>query len=445
MRVSREAKLALEERFGRDLLPCLANPFLDPEELRKIQLRRVRHLVDRAFAELPFYRDKYGAVGFRPGDVRSWDDFARLPAVTKRELVEAFPERCVNRNYRWDGLFSTRSSGSSGQTLLIKVDLDAVIVDTLQGVRQFWLQSRGAYRDGQLVVHLYTVPWWFPSVGDHYRSAFVSSLVPTPKVAGILADLQPHVLSCYPTNLAALLPFARKFSHRLSLAVVHSEQSTRRQREEWSEQLGVPVLDEYSSEEATRIALELPCGHYHVCEDTVVLEVVQPDSLGPQRPGQPGLAVVTNLLNEAMPFIRYVQGDLVRTDESVCSCSVRWARIGGVDGRSNDSFVSRLGRAVPAGTVLDVTYRWMFDAGVTLREFELVQEGEDRVRAVFVPADGTPEPKLRASVAHLEDLLGACLEHPVHVTAQLVSSLPSSPGKRRPIRRTFASRAHAAA
>ncbi len=62
------------------------------------------------------------------------------------------------------------------------------------------------------------------------------------------------------------MPHAREFASTLCVAVTHSEYSSRAQRQAWSKELGVPVLDEYSSEEATRIALELPCGHYrHPC------------------------------------------------------------------------------------------------------------------------------------------------------------------------------------
>jgi len=47
----------------------------------------------------------------------------------------------VSKRYKPEQLYSTRSSGSSGQTLLIRVDHDAIVTDTLQGVRQFFLQS----------------------------------------------------------------------------------------------------------------------------------------------------------------------------------------------------------------------------------------------------------------------------------------------------------------
>jgi len=222
--------------------------------------------------------------------------------------------------------------------------------------------------------------------------------------------------------------------YHLYLAVTHSEYSSRHARTAWAERLGCPVLDEYSSEEATRIALEMPCGHYHVCEDSVHLGVLDPATLKPQTPGQSGIAVVTNLLNSAMPFIRYVQGDLVTQPAEPEPCDINWSQISSIDGRVNDAFLNKHGRKVPAGSLLDVTYRWMFDRNLHLAQFELVQKRPDFVVATFVLGATTAETRLRAAISHLEDLLAMCLEHPVNVRANVVTSFPAQSGKRRPIR-----------
>src|SRR5262249_42622359 len=152
-------------------------------------------------------------------------------------------------------------------------------------------------------------------------------------------------------------------------------------------------------------SLELPCGHQHVCEDAVHLEVLHPDTLRPQIAGQPGLAVVTNLLNEAMPFIRYVQGDYVTRPASPAPCLIGWSQLADIGGRVNDSFLNLRGQVTPAGTILDVVYRWMFDAGLPIREFELVQTAPDMIRATFIPDAAATEARIQVSVGHLRDLL----------------------------------------
>ena len=414
---------------------CMEHPFLPVEKIRVQQLERVRELVELAYNDIPVYRAKYQAAGFSPSDLREFDDIQKIPVITKPELIAAFPDGCVNPRYHREDLFPTRSSGSSGQTLLIRVDYNAILIDTIQGVRQFALQSGMKYHPDDLLCHVYTVPWWYDSVDGKYQTAFISNLIPPAQVAQHLREMRPHILSLYPSNLEALMPHVDEFASSLYLAVTHSEYSSRATRDEWSRRLGVPVLDEYSSEEGTRIALELPGGAYHVCEDTVHLDVLHPETLAPQAPGEPGLAVITNLLNEAMPFIRYVQGDYVTVPANPRPSNVNWGQIESLDGRINDAFVNRDGRQIPAGSILDATYRWMFDCDLHLDQFEMVQRAVDLVEARFVPAPGLPEAKLRGSIAHLEDLLSLCLEHPVQVKAEAVDVFAPRPGKRRPIRR----------
>ncbi|WP_375787131.1 phenylacetate--CoA ligase family protein [Bradyrhizobium sp. Pha-3] len=432
---SNEAAPELVAATANYLGECMRHPYLPVSEIRARQFARIKELVELAYRDIPVYRAKYDAAGFKPEHLRDYDDIQKIPVITKPELVAAFPDQCVNKKYKPENLFPTRSSGSSGQTLLIRVDYDAVITDTIQGVRQFAMQSGGNYRAEDLLAHVYTVPWWFDSIGGDYPTAFISNLIPPARVAQHLRYLGPKILSLYPSSLDALMPHVDEFRSSLNLAVTHSEYSSRTARAEWSRQLGVPVLDEYSSEEATRIALEMPNGQYHVCEDTVHLDVLDPVTMEPQAAGQSGIAVITNLLNEAMPFIRYVQGDYITQPANPVPSDINWSQIASIDGRLNDAFVNRDGRKVPAGSILDATYRWMFDCNLHLAQFEIVQRGVDLVEARVVLGQDTPMSRLRGSVAHLEDLLAACLEHPVRVQANALLVFPPKVGKRRPIRR----------
>jgi phenylacetate-CoA ligase len=434
MRTQNESPEFFRTGASSYLKSCMEHPFLPVSKIRQQQLDRISALVEMAYSDIPIYRDKYKAAGFSPSDLHTYDDIQKIPVITKREMIAAFPAGCLNPRFRSEHLFATRSSGSSGQTLLIRVDYDAILTDTIQGIRQFSLQSGGKYRADDLLAHVYTVPWWYDSVDGKYPTAFISNVTPPARVAKHLREISPRLLSCYPSNLEALLPYADEFCSELYLAVTHSEYSSKYARNIWSERLGCPVLDEYSSEEATRIALEMPCGTYHVCEDSVHLDVLDPTTFKPQIAGQSGTAVITNLLNEAMPFIRYVQGDSVTQPTDPKPCAITWSQISTIDGRINDAFINKHGRKVPAGSLLDITYRWMFDRDLHLAQFELIQKSPDLVEATFVLGGTTVETRLRGSIVHLEDLLAMCLEHPVKVKANVVAAFPARTGKRRPIR-----------
>jgi phenylacetate-coenzyme A ligase PaaK-like adenylate-forming protein len=65
------------------------------EATRAWQLKRIIRLVERAYAQVPLYRETYQAAGIDPRDVRDWDDVARLPTIAKSDLIEGFPERVL--------------------------------------------------------------------------------------------------------------------------------------------------------------------------------------------------------------------------------------------------------------------------------------------------------------------------------------------------------------
>jgi len=432
---ARNAHAEYFSNSGNDYLKvCMQHPYLTREQIQEQQFRRISELVELAYRDIPVYREKYKAAGFSPSNLRSYNDIQHIPVITKEELIKAFPDRCINPHYDYHDLFATRSSGSSGETLLIRVNEDAILSDTVQGVRQFALQSQGLYRPEHMLTHVYTVPWWYDSLEGRYPTSFISNVIPPDRVAKYLKEVSPHILSCYPSNLESLLPFAKEYRTNLYLAVTHSEASSSLSRQAFSKILGCPVLDEYSSEEATRIALELPCGHYHVCDDAVHLDVLNPLTLEPQKPGSSGLVVVTNLLNNAMPFIRYVQGDYVTQPIDTSPCEIQWSQISSLDGRINDAFINMHGRKIPAGSLLDVTYRWMFDRDLHLKQFEICQKERNLVKASVVLGGSTPDSKVLSAQGHLEELLAMCLEHPVSVIINIVDSLATDSKKRRPIR-----------
>jgi phenylacetate-CoA ligase len=143
-KTSPEFRQALLLSYNSDFLKSLYEvPFLPFELIEKYQFERIRNLVTLAYEKIPVYREKYQKEGFEPEDLKSWEDYHCLPVITKDELIAAFPKQCVNPDYDINDLFPTRSSGSSGKTLRIYVDPQAIITDTLQGIRQFWLQSGG--------------------------------------------------------------------------------------------------------------------------------------------------------------------------------------------------------------------------------------------------------------------------------------------------------------
>ncbi|MEO8377122.1 MAG: hypothetical protein ABI579_05565 [Candidatus Sumerlaeota bacterium] len=367
-------------------------PQMSREEMQAWQFQRIQELVAHAYENVPFYRDLYDSVSFRPGDLKTWQDFARLPIVTKDQVIQNYPDRMLAREVNRDDLVISRSSGSSGKVLDIAYDSKAMTTYILAGLRLYRMGF--SYRPRHKQLYVYTSPYPMNSLMGLYPMVFVSTLAPIREIIDAIVREKPDLLVCYPSHLKQILqemtPADRNALH-LKFVSVNSEMSTQRERDDMAEFLRCPVLDEYSSEELTRIAAQCTAKNYHVFEDINFMEIVDADETGL------GTLIGTNLHNTAMPMIRYAQNDLGRIGDFQCACGWKFRRLSGLEGRRNDSFLLPSGKLLNSGFLLDTTYEFLLEHRTAVRDFCLMQKASDLIVLEIVPGDGWSE-KISAQI-----------------------------------------------
>ena len=270
-------------------------PYHDYEEIKDWQLKRISEIVDYAYENIPLYHKKYSKIGYKKGMIKTWEDFNRLPILYKDELIDGFPNEIVKKLE--DLNLSTRSSGSSGRFVTLSLSLEAIYTDTIQGVRQFMLQTGNNYYPEDIVLFIYTLPWWIRNINGKYKQDFLPTTSSVEDVIKKLKEIKPKIISTYPTYLTKMASYGIDLKqYGVEFVIVHSEQSTRQSRDLLEKELNVKVLDEYSSEELTRIALECPKHTYHLEEDACYIEIVDPKTKLNKKYGERGVVVGTNLL-----------------------------------------------------------------------------------------------------------------------------------------------------
>lgn len=267
----------LNKMLSNDFQSILNFPKNPMEEIKKYQLRKLSELVDYAYINIPLYQKKYSAVSYKLHSIKTLEDFEKLPILYKDELIEGFSSDIVKSIE--DFKYSTRSSGSSGKFVTIAVDLEAIYLDTLQGIRQFYWQSDFQYKRRDRVLFIYTCPWWINNINGEFRFDYLPTTTKPQETLKYIKQTRPLIISTYPTYLQMLCKFNVKLcDYGVQFVIVHSEQSIKRIRNDMAKVLGVKVLDEYSSEELTRIALECHHGNYHIEEDSCYVEVLNPET-----------------------------------------------------------------------------------------------------------------------------------------------------------------------
>jgi phenylacetate-CoA ligase len=361
-------------------------PYLSRDEMQARQLERVRELVTHGYETVPFYHARYRDVAFEPGDLKRWEDFEKLPTVTKEDVIESYPERIVSTEYADANLIVSRSSGSSGKVLDVAYPASTLARYAVATIRMYGMGFD--YRPWHRHLYVYTSRYPFDSIFGLYPLFFVSTLTPIPEILRKMIQVNPHLLVCYPSHLRQISEMASGAELqkiRPQLISVSSELSSQAERDELSSRFGCPVLDNYSSEEMARIAAQCLHKTHHVFEDMNVIEIV--DESGVPTSGL-GSVVATNLCNFASPLIRYEQNDFAEVSASECPCGRRFRALSNLQGRCNDSFRMPSGRVLTSGFLLDATYEFLLEERDAVRDFCLIQESSASVLLEIVAGKG---------------------------------------------------------
>jgi phenylacetate-CoA ligase len=403
-------------------------PHLSRNEMQAWQFKRLRQLVRHAHQHIPYYRELYHSISFEPEDLRTWDDFRKLPVVRKDDVVAHYPDRMLQAGSDMDTLIISRSSGSSGKVLDIAYDCEAMVTYVLAGLRLY--QMCFDYRPWHKQLYVYTSPYPLNSLFGLYPLHFLHTLTPTHQILAALRTVKPDLLVIYPSILKQVTQVSTDTDRavcRLKAISVNSEMSTQVERDTIARAFGCPVLDEYSSEELTRIAAQCRHKTYHVFEDINYLEIL--DDNGNPSDGL-GTVVGTNLHNFAMPMIRYQQDDLAHLQESHCACGWRFRALTDLQGRRNDSFVMPSGKVLSSGFLLDATYEFLLTYRTAVRDFCLIQDTRTAVTLQIVRGDGWTEPVGKKIVERLQSLFEPGVVVRVHLVAECMKT---KSGKRNPI------------
>jgi phenylacetate-CoA ligase len=417
-----------------DLARLLSLPALlrhrraDRAAIVAFQERQLRRLVSHAAARVHVYRQRYRAHGVRPADVRSIADLAALPIVAKGEL-QALPiaER-VAEGVDAAHLLARRTSGSTGQPFEIRrTRVEALCLDLLwrRATRELGILRRDRVAAVQLVRGHGLCSDRFPRRALRrfglYRHARISCLLEPAAIVAELRRVAPDVITGFPSVLAHLadeLGAEGLHGIRPRLIDVGGELLTEPMRERIAAVFQATVVQHYASHELQMIAWQCRAtGDLHVCDDGVIVEVLDGDC--PVPPGGTGELVATALHSFAMPFIRFRLGDLVTRGAEACPCGSPFSTLRVVQGRVLDYF--RLpGRSLhPYHVISTIRDGWDWIA-----RFQLVQDRIDAIAVRVVPRV-TPSP---GSLERLREAVLARIGAGVAVRVDLVREIGRDAG-----------------
>ena len=416
-------------KVGGCLKELATSQWLTLEELREIQHRNLKFLIRHAYGNTPYYHRKFKEQGLKPDDIKTKEDLAKLPVLTREEFRNNF-EDLIATSYPKQKMRLYATGGSTGEPLKFYVIKKQRSWETAAMIRG---NSWCGYRLGDKI----SLIWGSPidvseaeKLNNKIINFFWRRLVLAAtelseqrmrRYAQRLIDFEPKIFRGY---ASAVYLFSKFVEHEgidvgADAVITTAETLFDHQRRKIEEVFGCDVYDSYGSREVEEIASE--CGEhtgYHVAAENVVLEFVKNGEC--VSPGEMGSILVTNLRNYAMPFIRYEIGDIGKPSDEACSCGRGLPLMRSIEGRITDIIVTPK-KFVPA-ILLAAVFRKL-----PIKQYQVIQETEKRIVVKIVKEKGYSQKDNNCVVAGLNQYLGD-----FQIDLQLVDSIPASEsGKRR--------------
>ncbi len=404
--------------------------FLCAEELRELQGRRLRDILAHAQARCPFYTERFRQVGLQPDDLRGPEDLRALPVLEKSDLQDGW-QQMIARDWPAEDLIRNQTGGSTGTPVTFFLNRDRKCSRAAATLRH----NRWAGWDvGDRAAVIWGAPADRPTEGLRARLRGLLLREPLWLDAACMTEqtmldfhaaldrFRPRILQAYARAVVLFARFllARGLQpHRPHALVTSAEVLDDTERLLLEEVFGCPVFNRYGSREVSVLASECPAhSGLHVMAEGLYLEIETPH--GPAAPGELGSILVTDLLNHAMPLIRYRIGDLGAWASGSCPCGRALPRLARVAGRVTDFLVGGDGRLV-SGVYL-ATY--VVAQRPSLGQVQIRQDRAGAVVYRIKPGRGfRPEEDL----AYLQTATRRLLGEETEVAGEIVDDLPTEP------------------
>ena len=319
------------------------------DELRALQLQRLKWSLSHAYENVAAYRSRCDAAGAHPTQLCALEDLASFPLTTKQHLRDQYPF----------GLFAVpreriarlhASSGTTGKPTVVGYTLHDI--DTWAALVARSIRAAGG-RAGDIVQVSYGYGLFTGGLGAHYGAERLGcTVIPmsggnTEKQVQLICDLQPDIIMVTPSYLLVIAEELRRQgidprATSLRIGILGAEPWSEAMRLQIEAAMQIDAIDIYGLSEVMGPGVASECIETKdgpvLWEDHFYPEIIDPQSTAVLPDGEVGELVLTSLTNEALPVIRYRTRDLTRLLPPTAR-SMR--RIQKIVGRSDDMLIIR--------------------------------------------------------------------------------------------------------
>lgn len=319
--------------------------------LRALQSERLVKMVENAYNNIPFYKQKFDEMGLKPEDIKSIDDLSKLPFTVKTDLRDNYPFGLFARPQS-DIVRIHASSGTTGKATVVGYTKNDIDVWSDGAARA--ICAAGGTKDD--IIHVsYGYGLFTGGLGLHYgaeklgATALPVSSGNTNRQIQLLQDFGSDIICCTPSYAMFIGETVREMgidpkSLKVRAGIFGAEPWTDEMRKEIEKLLDIKAYDIYGLSEIAGPGVAYGCecqDGLHICEDYFYPEVIDPDTLEVLPDGEYGELVFTCIGKEALPLVRYRTRDICALTRETCACGRTTVKMTKPKGRSDDMLIIR--------------------------------------------------------------------------------------------------------
>jgi phenylacetate-CoA ligase len=384
---------------------------MNRNDLEQLQLERLQSTLFRLQRNVALYRNRFKELNIDIEKIRSVKDLASLPFTTKNDLDVAYPYGLFAVPLR-DIVRLHTSSGTTGRPIVTgytKNDLNHWAELMARNIKY-----TGAHEEDTLL-NAFHYSLFTGGLGFHYGAEKAGlSVLPASesgdlrKQIAIMRDYKATILASTP-NYAMKLLLAMKEENinpeslHLRIGLFGAEPWSEAVRTRIENELKIKAFDIYGLSEIMGPGIAAECEYHsglHINEDAFIAEIVDPATGKLLTNGEEGELVLTTVLKEGFPLLRYRTGDRTKLISGDCKCGRTFIRMERVSDRTDNLIIIRGVKIFPS------RFEEILSEMVELPEWKLVIENINNIDEVTLQVAISEKLTYFDEVRKLEQLKG---------------------------------------
>ena len=319
------------------------------DEIKALQLVRLKWSVDHAYNNVAFYKKKYDKIGIHPSDLKHLEDIKLFPFTTKEDLRKNYPFNMFAHKLK-DIARIHASSGTTGKPTVVaytKNDLEM-----WEHLIERCLRASGM-KKGDMLHNAYGYGLFTGGLGLHGGAEKMGlTVIPvsggmTARQVQLINDFMPKGITVTPSYILSILDEFKAQGldpkkSSLEVGIFGAEPWTNSMRSEIESQFDMHAVDIYGLSEVLGPGVANECVEskdgLHVWEDYFYPEIINVETGNVLEDGEKGELIFSSLCKEAFPIIRYRTKDLTKLMKGTARSMRRMEKI---TGRSDDMMIIR--------------------------------------------------------------------------------------------------------